>query len=134
MHPIFLAPLAGPAFLGSIGVGFALVYLADRSHWWAIIPGGVLGTLAAVAAIDEVGYGDIETGGIPLAWGSPLTGGPVASSGRRAPYLGVYSGPCAHGLGSLIYWVGKLLQSGLAGYLDFLIGIFWVIRNAVRPK
>ena len=30
--PAFLEPLAGSVFLGSIGVGFALVYLANRSR------------------------------------------------------------------------------------------------------
>ncbi|MCS7039430.1 MAG: hypothetical protein RMN24_00820 [Anaerolineae bacterium] len=39
----------GPAlFLGSIGLSFWLIYLLHRRQWWALIPGGVLFTLALV--------------------------------------------------------------------------------------
>ena len=46
-------PLGGAVFLGSIGLGFLAVYLLRRDYWWAIIPAGVLGTLAVVAGIAE---------------------------------------------------------------------------------
>jgi len=51
-------PFEGSIFLGSIGLGFLTVYLLDREMWWAVIPGGVLSTLAAVAALDDIGVGD----------------------------------------------------------------------------
>jgi len=35
-------------FLGSIGASFWLVYFADRTRWWAIIPGGVMVSVAAL--------------------------------------------------------------------------------------
>src|SRR6266542_610042 len=41
---------AGGVFLGMIGLAFWIVYLTNRAYWWAIIPGGVLVTLAVVAA------------------------------------------------------------------------------------
>lgn len=62
--PAFLSGLAGPIFLASIGAGFLLVYIADVEKWWAIIPAGVLSTLALVAGIDEAGILGIDTGGI----------------------------------------------------------------------
>jgi hypothetical protein len=34
--------------LGSLGLSFLLIYLVDHMNWWAIIPGGVLLTLAAM--------------------------------------------------------------------------------------
>ena len=40
----------GSLFLGAIGASFWVIYAVNRSFWWAIIPGGVLLTLAAVAA------------------------------------------------------------------------------------
>ncbi|MBX3052062.1 MAG: hypothetical protein KF753_11340 [Caldilineaceae bacterium] len=55
-------PFSGSIFLGSIGVAFLAVYLMNREHWWAIIPGGVNGTLAVVAGLDEVNGWD--NGGI----------------------------------------------------------------------
>jgi len=55
-------PFGGSIFLGSVGAGFVVVYLREREHWWAVIPGGVLTTLAVVAGLDEVtGW---ENGGV----------------------------------------------------------------------
>jgi hypothetical protein len=44
----------GAVFLGCIGLAFWLVYLRKREQWWAIIPGGVLLTLALVAGLDSL--------------------------------------------------------------------------------
>lgn len=44
----------GGIFLGSLGLGFFVVYLINRAHWWAIIPGGVLLTLASVTTLTEI--------------------------------------------------------------------------------
>lgn len=55
-------PFGGSIFLGSIGLAFITVYVMNREHWWAIIPGGVNFTLAVVAGLDEVtGW---ENGGV----------------------------------------------------------------------
>jgi hypothetical protein len=53
----------GSLFLAGIGLAFWAVYLNNRSFWWAIIPGGVLFTLAVVAGLSEARPG-LETGGI----------------------------------------------------------------------
>lgn len=55
----------GSIFLGGIGLGFWLVYFLDNEKWWAIIPGGVLATLAIVDASPRLWPG-IQTGGIFL--------------------------------------------------------------------
>jgi hypothetical protein len=44
----------GAVFLGCIGLAFWMVYLRRQDQWWAIIPGGVLLTLAAVAGLDNI--------------------------------------------------------------------------------
>jgi hypothetical protein len=62
--PRFIEPLTGSVFLGSIGVGFVMVYLANPRMWWAIIPGGVMATLAVVAGIDEIGGRGFDSGGV----------------------------------------------------------------------
>jgi len=46
----------GAIFLGCIGLAFWLIYLRRQDQWWAIIPGGVLITLAAVAGLEKVLY------------------------------------------------------------------------------
>jgi hypothetical protein len=59
-----LADLWGGAFfLGGISLAFWLVYLADRRNWWAIIPAGVLATIALIAGLGEVAPG-MELGGL----------------------------------------------------------------------
>lgn len=55
--------LAGVIVLGGIGLAFLLVYLVNRENWWAIIPAGVMATLAVVAGLSQVLTG-FETGGI----------------------------------------------------------------------
>ncbi len=53
----------GSIFLGGTSVAFWLIYLIHREHWWAVIPGGVLLTLAAVAGLDQV-FRQLDTGGV----------------------------------------------------------------------
>jgi len=53
----------GAIFLGALSVAFWLVYLRSRENWWAVIPGGVLLTLAVVAGVDEIAP-RAETGGV----------------------------------------------------------------------
>ena len=61
--PALAAFLGGAIFLGSISLGFWLVYVFKREFWWAIIPGGVLATLALVSMSGINGFG-IDTGGL----------------------------------------------------------------------
>ncbi len=58
--------LGGVVFLGAIALAFLLVYLADRAQWWAIIPFGVMMTLAVVSVVDEgpLRMGRIDSGSI----------------------------------------------------------------------
>jgi hypothetical protein len=56
-------------------LSFWAVYLNDRAHWWAIIPGGVLLTLATIAGLSDYVPGE-QIGGI-LFLGLALTFGLV---------------------------------------------------------
>lgn len=55
--------LGGTVILGGIALSFLLVYLADRGNWWAIIPAGVMTTIAIVAVLDS-NTSNIASGGI----------------------------------------------------------------------
>src|SRR5688572_29349835 len=44
--PESLDQYEGMIFLGGIGLSFWIVYFMDRSSWWALIPAGVMTTLA----------------------------------------------------------------------------------------
>lgn len=55
----------GGIFLGTLGLGFFIVYIINRAHWWAIIPGGVLLTLAGVTTLTEFeAFSAVNTGSI----------------------------------------------------------------------
>jgi hypothetical protein len=51
LAPRFADMWSGALVLGGIGLGFLAVYIADRRRWWAVIPGGVLLTLAASSGL-----------------------------------------------------------------------------------
>ena len=68
--------LGGFFVLGGIGTAFVAVYLSDRRNWWAVIPAGVLLTLATITVVDEL-LGGIGTGGL-FFLGLGLTFGLVA--------------------------------------------------------
>ena len=55
--------LDGPILLGGIALSFLFVYIAERSYWWAIIPAGVMATIAIVAVLDSSTTG-AASGGI----------------------------------------------------------------------
>ena len=57
--------VGGPLFLAAASAGFWLVYLRTRENWWAVIPGGVLLTLAVVTGLEEIAP-RLETGGLFL--------------------------------------------------------------------
>ena len=54
---------SGLVILGSIGLAFLIIYLLNWENWWALIPAGVLLTLAIVAVLDEV-YPQMDTGSV----------------------------------------------------------------------
>jgi len=63
LFPRIGGDLGGMIFLGAFGLAFWAIYFQKREHWWAIIPGGALLTLAVIAALSSVFEG-AETGGI----------------------------------------------------------------------
>lgn len=62
--PGWLESFIGPFFLFAIAAGFLLVYLVTPEHWWALIPGGVMTTLATVAGVELLGVSGIASGSI----------------------------------------------------------------------
>jgi hypothetical protein len=69
-------PLSGTAFLGITGLGFLVAYRESSERWWALIPAGVLFTLALVAGLDRLA--------------PPLAAGPVFFLGVAAIFWYLY--------------------------------------------
>ena len=57
--------IGGFIILAGIGLSFLLVYLKDRTNWWAVIPAGVMVTLGVVSIIDNADLG-FDSGGFFL--------------------------------------------------------------------
>ena len=51
LAPRLAGAWGGPIFLAGISAAFWAVYAARREYWWAVIPAGVLLTLAVVAGL-----------------------------------------------------------------------------------
>ena len=55
--------VGGALFLGGVGLAFWIIYFINRKHWWAVIPGGVMFTLALVAGLSPI-YEGPAMGGV----------------------------------------------------------------------
>ena len=60
----FSGDLGGVIVPGGIGLSFLLIYLTTRQHWWAIIPGGVLLSIAAMIFLQGILPFDMELAGV----------------------------------------------------------------------
>ncbi len=126
--------LDGAIILGGIGLSFLLVYLVERRNWWAIIPAGVMGTLAVVATLDPALSGDISGGifflGLGVTFGLvavlPTSVGQMRWAWIPAAILGIF---------------GVLLLLAAGKYINYvwpsvliLAGLLLIIRAAVRKS
>jgi hypothetical protein len=122
----------GTIILGGIAISFLLVYLANHSNWWAIIPGGVMATIAVVAALSSATSG-LATGGI-FFLGLGITFGLVAVLPNSiAPMRWAWIPAGILGI------FGAILLVAAERYLNYiwpsafiLLGIFLVIRSLTR--
>ncbi len=69
--PAYADTLGAPIFMGTLSLGFLAVYAAKRENWWAIIPGGVLMSIAAMIFL-EAAFPGPEWVGV-MFWGMALT-------------------------------------------------------------
>jgi hypothetical protein len=52
--------------LGAMGASFFVIYAHRRDHWWPIIPGGVLVTVAVSTLLEDLARPAFDTGGLVL--------------------------------------------------------------------
>jgi hypothetical protein len=61
--PRYAEIVGAPIFLGSISLGFLAIYVVRRGYWWAIIPGGILMSIASMVFL-EVAFPGTEWVGV----------------------------------------------------------------------
>jgi hypothetical protein len=121
--PDTMGDFGGMTFLGGIGIAFWIVYFTNREFWWALIPAGVLSTLAVITVLPSRVEG-IETGGV-LFLGMAITFLLVALlAGQRWAYwpaaaLGVFGLLLTFSVMSFAnyLWAAALIIAG--GYMIF---------------
>jgi hypothetical protein len=121
----------GSLFLGSIGISFLVVYLINRSFWWAIIPTGTLLTIAAVAGFPNANGFD---GGSIFFIGLGLTFGVLGllpqTKGMKWPFI-----PAV-----ILLLMGGLIALGSSSAMRFLFPVGLIAGGAYllwltfRPK
>ncbi len=124
--------LSGAIVLGGIALAFLLVYLVQNRNWWAIIPFGIMATLAIVALLDVSARGTVSGGIFFLGLGVtfalvavlPNSFGPMRWAWIPAGLLGVF---------------GLLILIAAQAYINYiwpaaliLVGLLLVIRAIVR--
>lgn len=120
--------LGGALFLGGIGLAFWVIYFVKREHWWAVIPGGVMFTVALIAGLSSIFKG-VEMGGV-LFLGLGLTFGLL------------YFVPTPHGRmkwalipAAVLLVMGLLITAATTGILEYLwpaalilVGLYLLVR------
>jgi len=64
LFPNFNDEIGGSIFFVAISIAFLIVYLMNKKFWWAIIPAGVMASLAATILVD--GLTRFDGGGVFL--------------------------------------------------------------------
>lgn len=127
--------VGGPIFMALMALGFILVYILDRRMWWAIIPGGVLLSIALVAFFEEVKTPlAFEPAGV-LFLGMGITFlllSLVRDNGKRLGW-GVYPGIPLFIFGLVIAFGGETTWS-IVGPLMLIAGGGWIIYSSLRKK
>ncbi len=124
--------LSGAIILGGIGLSFLLVYLVERRNWWAIIPAGVMATLAVVSTLDPALSGNASGGifflGLGLTFGLvavlPTSSGQMRWAWIPAGILGIF------GL-LLLLAAGQLFNYVWPAAL-VVVGVLLIVRAVVR--
>lgn len=122
---------SGAVFLGFLGLAFFLIYITHVNQWWAIIPGGVLLTLAGVTLVP--GEGDVS--GVIFFLGMALTFGLVYILPKPAGRLKWALYPAG-----ILLIIGVLVALGAANLMDYLLPLIlliaggYVIYRSMRKK
>lgn len=133
VFPTYQGDVGGIIFLGGIGLAFWLVYGMETKRWWAIIPAGVLTTLAGTVFFDEFTQLD---GGVFFLFGIAVTFALVAllpglPGNKKWPWIpaGILFVISILALFSSLNWTSFFWAVLLIG-----AGLFLILRNFLPNK
>lgn len=136
LFPSFSKLFGGAFFLAMIGASFLVIYLMHRDFWWAIIPAGVLITLALVTIVAP--YNGTISGAL-FFFGLAVTFGVIGlmKVGRSEKWPWIPAGVCAV-IGFIVLATSGGLVSVVFGYLWpallLLVGVYLVFRSIRKPQ
>jgi hypothetical protein len=132
--PVSGDSLGGTLLLGAMGASFWVIYANRREHWWPIIPGGVLITVAISTLVEDLVSPGFDTGSLVLL-------------GLGATFYLVYAlSPSAKKMTWALYPAGILAAIGVAigiassslmrflGPVALLVAGIYLVYRAARPK
>ncbi|MCP4539304.1 MAG: hypothetical protein GY832_19380 [Chloroflexi bacterium] len=125
----------GMLVVGAIGLAFWSIYFSKREHWWAIIPGSVMLTIALIigfsSALESIG---IDTGGVFLL-GLGVTFSLIAFLPSRQGQMRWALIP-----GGILLVMGLLITAAASNLLGFvgpaaliLVGLYLIFR-VIKPR
>lgn len=134
--PMFAVNFGGVFFLGGIGLSFLIVYLINHANWWAVIPAGVMFTLAAVALLDRF-LPSLETGGI-FFLGLGLTFAllsvlPTSRPGERLQWALIPGGVLVV-MGLIFAAIASPMTNLLWPVLLILVGLFFLVTTLMARR
>lgn len=117
--------LGGSIVLGGIALSFLVIYLINRENWWAIIPGGVLLSLAIALVfqnfLSDTGFVSIFFLGMALTFAVvallPTAEGKMQWAWIPAGILGIMGVAFGAFSGSLIAYAAPIFLIGLGAVL-----------------
>jgi len=136
LFPRFNSQFGGTIFLGSIALAFILIFVVRRDFWWAVIPAGVLTTLALMTAIPA--ENGLLTGGLFfLGVGATFGVLGLLPVGKKDKWPWIPAAICIV-LGTLILIGSGALVNSVFGWVwagAFLVaGIYLVVRSLVKKE
>lgn len=116
IFPSFASQYGGALFLGFIGLAFLVVLLVTHENWWAVIPAGVLFTLALVTMVAQFnGFAAGATFFLGIGLTFAIVG--MMPIGRLEKWPWIPAGIC------LV--LGTLLLMGSGSFISSPLGIIW---------
>lgn len=111
---------SGAVFLGFLGLSFLLIYIFHTDQWWAIIPGGVLVTLAGVTLVSD----EVALGGVIFFIGLAITFGLVYILPKPSGRLTWALYPAG-----ILLLIGILVYLGAENLMDFVWPVVLLIAG-----